>query len=296
MQESGIEDPTPSDIARFDRKRKKKGSNKEWKNPHDPDAQITKMKSGGTDMGHKLDQAVDLGGEGAVLAVTLHGGARGDTQCLPDTLKEAQEQLDALSCDPEASEKMHAKPGSEVVTDKGYHSNETVTDLEDEGRRTYISEPERGRRKWEDKNREQRAVYANRRRIRGERGKRLLRTRGELLERPFEHYLDAGGMRRTYLRGHGNILKRLLVHVAGFNLGLLMRTVIGYGTPRQYAEAVSVAISALLSRMARLWAATSRFADICRVSPPAQAFFPEVTAPRPTASWRAPKALFSTAC
>ena len=292
-KESGIENPTRSDIAKLDRKRKKKGSNKEWKNPHDPDAEITKMKGGGTDMGHKLDQAVDLGGEGAVLAVSLHGGARGDTQCLPDTLAAAQEQFDALGCDPEAAKKLHARPGSEVVTDKGYHSNETVRDLGDEGRRTYISEPERGRRKWEDKAREQRAVYANRRRIRGERGKRLLRKRGELLERPFEHYLNAGGMRRTYLRGHGNILKRLLVHVAGFNLGLLMRKVLGYGTPRQYAEAASAALSALLGLLGRLCATELRFGQI---PTPTRAFFREVSAPRPTASWRAPRALCSTAC
>jgi transposase len=293
-EEQGIEDPTRSEIAKFDRKRKKKGSNDEWENPHDPDAQITKMKSGGTDMGHKVDQAVDLGGHGAVLGMTLHGGARGDTQCLPETLQAAQQQLDALGCDPEAAKKMHAKPGSEVVADKGYHSNETAKRLEDEGRRTYISEPERrGKRNWEDKHREQKAVYANRRRIRGERGKRLLRKRGELLERPFEHYLDAGGMRRTYLRGHRKIMKRLLVHVAGFNLGLLMRTIVGYGTPRQYAEAASAAISALLGLLARLWTAEFRFG---RIPAPTRPFSPEVSAPRLAAYRRPPRATCSTAC
>jgi len=292
-KESGIENPTRSDMAKLDRKRPKKGSNKEWKNPHDPDAEITKMKSGATDMGHKLDQAVDLGGEGAVLAVTLRRGARGDTRCLPETLKAAREQLDALVGDPESAKKMHAKPGSEAVMDKGYHSNGVVTDLADQGVRTYISEPDRGRRKWEEKHREQEAVYANRRRIRGERGKRLLRKRGELLERPFEHYLDAGGMRRTYLRGHENILKRLLVHVAGFNVGLLMRSILGCGTPRQYAEAVSAAISALLAFLGRLWAARSRSG---RVSPPPRASLHELGPPRPTASRRTPRVVFSTAC
>ncbi len=296
VQESGIEDPTRSDIAKFDRKRKKKGSNQEWKNPHEPDAHITKMKSGGTDMGHKLDQAVDLGGHGAVLGMTLHGGARGDTQCLPETLKAAQEQLDALGCDPEASKEMHAKPGSEVVADKGYHGNEVLTDLEDRGTRTYISEPDRGERNWKDQREAQKSVYANRRRIRGERGKELLRKRGELLERPFEHYLEAGGMRRTYLRGHGNIMKRLLLHVAGFNLGILMRAVIGYGTPRQYAEASRAAISAILSLMARLWTVRSRFTRISRVSAPAREFFRKLTAPRPAASCRGTRAAFSTAC
>ncbi len=292
-KESGIENPTRSDMARLDRKRKKKGSNKDWKNPHDPDAEITKMKSGATDMGHKLDQAVDLGGEGAVLAVTLHGGARGDTRCLPETLKAALERLDALVGDPESARKMHAKPGSEAVMDKGYHSNEVVTDLEDQGVRSYISEPDRGRRKWEGKKRERQAVYANRRRIRGERGKRLLRKRGELLERPFEHYLDAGGMRRTYLRGHGNILKRLLVHVAGFNLGLLLRGILGCGTPRQYAGAASAAISALLVFSSRLWAARSGSG---RIPAPPRAFPRQLSAPRPATSWHTPRVLCSTAC
>ena len=295
-KESGIEDPTRSDIAKLDRKRKKKGSNKIWKNPHEPDAHITKMKSGGTDMGHKLDQAVDLGGHGAVLGMTLHGGARGDTQCMPETLEKAQQQLDALGSDPEASRKMHAEPGSEVVADKGYHGNEVLTDLEDEGTRTYISEPERGGRKWKDKPEAQKAVYANRRRIRGERGKKLLRKRGELLERPFEHYLEAGGMRRTYLRGHGNIMKRLLVHVAGLNMSLLMRTITGYGTPRQYADASGAAIAAILSLLARLWAARSRSAVNYRGSAPTRSFSPGVAAPRLRASWRGPRAAFSTAC
>ena len=121
---------------------------------------------------------------------------------------------------------------SEVVADKGYHSNATLTELEDAGLRSYVSEPDRGPRKWKDDLEAQKVVYANRRRIRGERGQRLHRLRGELLERPFAHLYETGGMRRTHLRGHSNILKRLLIHTAGFNLGLLLRTLFGVGTPR----------------------------------------------------------------
>jgi RNA polymerase sigma factor (sigma-70 family) len=77
------------------------------------------------------------------------------------------------------------------------------------------------------------AVYANRRRIRGDRGKRLLRKRGELLERPSARLYETGGLRRVYVRGHENVLKRLLVHAGAFNLGLLMRTLFGIGTPRR---------------------------------------------------------------
>jgi transposase len=118
------------------------------------------------------------------------------------------------------------------VTDKGYHSNRTLKEQRALGIRTYCSEPDRGRRNWKGKSAERDAVYANRRRIRRERGKGLLRKRGELLERPFAHCYDTGGMRRTHLRGHPNILKRLLIHVGGFNLGLLMRRLLGAGKPR----------------------------------------------------------------
>jgi hypothetical protein len=110
-----------------------------------------------------------------------------------------------------------------------HHSNQSLVDLEAVGVRSHISEPDRGRRNWEKKREARVAVYRNRRRIRGPRG---LRLRGERLERPFAHLYETGGMRRVHLRGHTNILKRLLTHTSGFNLGLLMRQLIGVGTPR----------------------------------------------------------------
>jgi len=250
---SGIETPTRSDLAKIDRKRKGKGSNDDWVSPNDPDAEISKMKDGHTDMAHKLEQAVDLSGSGAVLAVTLHGGASGDTENLCETLTAADENLEELREDAEVAAEMHESAGREVVADKGYHSNEVLTELEQEGKRTYISEPDRGRRSWEKAPEAQGTVYANRRRIKGERGKRLLRSRGELLERPFAHYLEAGGMRRTHLRGHRKIIKRLLIHVAGFNLGLLMRELVGWGTPKQCAEAAAVLFGAFWRLVERVW-------------------------------------------
>ena len=114
----------------------------------------------------------------------------------------------------------------------GYHSNQSLVDLEAVGVRSYISEPDRGRRNWKKNPTARDAVYRNRQRIRGSRGLRLLRLRGERLERPFAHLYETGGMRRVYLRGHINIRKRLLIHTGGFNLGLLMRTLFGVGTPR----------------------------------------------------------------
>jgi len=223
---SGIETPTRADLAKLDRKRKNKGSNKDWEHPHDPDARIAKMKDGRTHLAHKAEHAVDLE-TGAIVAVTLQPADQGDTTTIETTLAEAIEQLEAVAA---VNDKV--KTGEELVTDKGYHSKQTVLDVQTLGLRSYISEPNRGRQHWIDQHAERDAVYANRRRIEGERGQLLMRLRGELLERPNAHLYETGGMRRTHLRGHGNILKRLLVHVAACNLGLWMRTLTGIGTPR----------------------------------------------------------------
>jgi hypothetical protein len=72
--------------------------------------------------------------------------------------------------------------------------------------------------------------------VRGGYGKSLLRRRGELVERSFAHCYETGGMRRTHLRGHENILKRQLLHVGAFNLSLILRQVLGTGTPRQWKD------------------------------------------------------------
>ena len=220
---SGIGTPTRADLARIDRKRKKKGSNDDWTHPHDPDAKITKMKDGRTHLAHKAEHAVDLE-TGAVVAVTIQDADVGDTTTSIETLLEAAEQVETVVSDGEGVQ--------EVVGDKGYHSNQVMLDLEAVGVRSYISEPDRGRRNWEDHPEARGPVYRNRRRIRGTRGKRLLRLRGERLERPFAHLYDTGRMRRVHLRGHQNILKCVLLQVGAFNLGLLMRQLLGIGTPR----------------------------------------------------------------
>jgi len=237
-QASGIETPTRADLAKLDRKRKKKGSNQDWEHPYDPDARIAKMKDGRTHLAHKAEHAVDLE-TGAIVAVTLQEADQGDTTTIQTTLPEAIEQLEAVV----AVIDDVVKTAEELVTDKGYHSKQTLLDMQSLGLRSYISEPDRGRQHWIDQHAERDAVYANRRRIRGDRGQQLMRLRGELLERPNAHLYDTGGMRRTHLCGHGNILKRLLVHVAACNLGLWMRTLTGIGTPR-----------GLQGRLAAVWA------------------------------------------
>jgi transposase len=247
---SGIETPTKADLAKLDRKRKKKASNDDWTNPHDPDAKITRMKDGRTHLAHKAEHAVDLD-TGAIVAVTVQPADAGDTTTVYETVVEAGENLREVADDEEAGEALAGGFLNEVVADKGYHSNETVRDFAEMQTRTYISEPDRGRRRWAGKTDERAAVYGNRRRIRGQRGKGLLRRRGELLERPFAHCYDRGGMRRTHLRGHLKILKRLLIHVAGFNLGLVMRAVLGVGTPRGLRD-LSAALSFLGHGLLRL--------------------------------------------
>jgi transposase len=228
---SGIETPTQEDLARMDRNRSKKASNEDWEHPDDPDAKIAKMKDGSTHLAHKAEHAVDME-TGAVLAVTLQHANIGDTTTIQQTLIAVAEQMEQLTADEKAAEQIRDNWLSELVTDKGYHSNETTVDLKVFGIRSYISEPKRGRRNWIGKQEERDAVYANRRRIRGKRGQSLMRRRGLMLERPFAHCYETGGMRRIHLRGHDNILKRLLIHVSGYNLSLALRLMIGKGTPR----------------------------------------------------------------
>ena len=242
-QASGIETPTRSDLAKIDKNRPGKGSNKDWRNPHDPDARITKMKDGRTHLAHKSEHAVDLE-TGAVLAVTLQGADKGDTTTIHETLKQTQDNIRDVAEKPARRNRL--KPLRELVADKGYHSNDTLRKLHEEhGLMTCISEPGRGRRKWKDKAAEQKAVYKNRQRIKSEKGIAHRKRRGEIVERTFAHCYDTGAMRRTHLRYHDNILKRLLIHIGAFNLSLLLRKTSGAGTPRGLWEALQTRSDAL---------------------------------------------------
>ena len=243
---SGIETPTREDLARLDRKRKKKTSNKDWTNPYDPDAKVTKMKDGRTHLAHKAEHAVDLE-TGAIVAVTLQGADEGDTTTIVETAIAAAEQVEDAQADVQ-----EPQPLEEIIADKGYHSNQTMVDLEAVGIRSYVAEPDRGRRDWSEEPEAQAPVYGNRRRIRGRRGRRLMRRRGESIERSFAHVYDTGGMRRTHLRGHTNILKRVLIHAGGFNLGLVMRHLIGVGTPRGLQGRLGVIIALFLVLVAAI--------------------------------------------
>jgi transposase len=243
-KESGIQTPTREDLAKLDRKRKGKASNDDWQSPSDPDARIAKMKDGRTHLAHKSEHAVDMDTQ-AIVAVTLQPADRGDTTSLQETVEATVANLLEVQVDPATQERVNEVVMEEVVADKGYHSNETMEQCASMAIRSYVSEPARGKRNWQGKAGAQGAVYANRRRIRGRRGKAMMRKRGEVLERSFAHSYETGGMRRTHLRGRGNILKRLLIHVCGLNLGLVIRARVGAGTPRQLAACLSVAVSCL---------------------------------------------------
>jgi transposase len=174
----------------------------------------------------------------------------GDTTTCVETLIEAAEQVETVLPEGDGIE--------EIVGDKGYHSNQSLVDFEAVGVRSYIAEPDRGRRNWKGNPAGRDAVYRNRRRIRGPRGLHLLRLRGERLERPFAHLYETGGLRRLFLRGHANIRKRLLIHAGGFNLGLLMRPLIGVGTPRGLQGRLAAARLALLMLLRTLSGAITR--------------------------------------
>jgi transposase len=258
---SGIETPTAEDLAKFDRKRKDKTcSNDDWENPNDPDSRVTKMKDGRTHLAHKPEHAVDLD-TGAILAAEIHPADDGDTTTMYGTLEKAASSLEEVREDSTVDADTSDLYVREVVADKGYHSGQTLVDLEDMELRGYISEPDRGRRRWtvqsveEEafKRDEQAAVYRNRRRRRGNRSKRLHRKRGEFVERTFEHVLDDGGMRRAHLREHEKIRKRYLIHVAAFNLGLILRALLGFGTPKGWADAVEGRLLRCASLLGSMW-------------------------------------------
>jgi transposase len=215
------------------------------------------MKDGRTHLAHKAEHAVDLD-TGAIVAVTLQGADQGDTTTIVDTIIAATTQVEAAQIDMDAPQSL-----DEVIGDKGYHSNQTMVDLEAVGLRSYIAEPDRGRRAWAKAPEAQAPVYRNRRRIRGPRGRRLMRQRGEKIERTFAHLYDTGGMRRTHLRGHTNILKRLLIHAGAFNLGLVMRKGLGVGTPRGLQDRGAAVIAVLVATwtlIAPLWTCRGRHA------------------------------------
>jgi transposase len=252
-QDSGMENPTEEDARRFDRKRSgKKTSNKEWASRTDPDARIAKLKDGRTRLAYKSEHVVDLE-TGALVGVSVHEADLSDTDTLSETLANAEENLRG-ACSERAekdenddSDRPSGNTSSgeaadvqrEVVADKGYNKAVLLRQLKEEGYRTYIPERQQaGKRRWTDKGGRDTAAacYENRARVKRKKGRSLQRKRGELLERTFAHICETGGARRTRLRGRENVSKRYLLQASAANLGLVMRSLFGRGTPRGLAE------------------------------------------------------------
>jgi len=240
-QESGVATPTLDDLVRLDRARKgKKLSNADWTSPTDADAKIARMKDGTTRLAYKPEHAVDLD-TGVIVAAPIHPADEGDTTTLKPTLDEAEKNLSAMDLAPTREDPC------DLIADKGYHSRAVLKGLDDGPWKTRIAEPTpaNGFLRWQGDEEARVAVYGNRNRLRSGVGKQAMRKRGEIVERSFAHVLDRGGMRRTWLRGRENIHKRYLIHVAGYNLGILMRALFGCGTPREAASANSALLFVL---------------------------------------------------
>jgi transposase len=256
MLESGEieegDEPSDDEIARFDRKRKdKKVSNQEWRSETDPASRITKMKDGRTHLAYKAEHVIDLDTE-LMLAAEVYPADQADVDTIGPSVAAAPDHLIQAESDTDIEE---------AVADKGYHKNETLSDLEfTEGLRTYVAEPKQThRRNWKNKPEEQRqAVLNNRRRTKGKRGRALQRKRSERVERSFAHVCETGGSRRTWLRGIEKVRKRYLMSAMARNLGLVMRRLFGFGTARSLqaegglAGSLHVAWFDMQSALARL--------------------------------------------
>ena len=229
-KESGIETPTAAELQQFDRTRKgKRTSNAAWASATDSDAKIARMKDGRTHLAYKPEHAVDLD-TGAVVAAEIHPADQGDTTTLEGTLEAAVDGLEAAGAAPDAG------TPADLVADKGYYSRAVLKDLDGGPWRSRIAEPKpKDVLRWHGDDDARRAVYGNRARLRSGVAKEALKLRAERVERSFEHVLDRGGLRRTHLRGRANVQKRYLIHVAGFNLGLVLRRLLGAGTPKELA-------------------------------------------------------------
>jgi transposase len=241
-QAEGLTEPTDADLQRLDRARPdKKVSNEDWANPHDPAARIARMKDGTTHLAYKAEHAVDLHTQ-AIVAATVTSADRGDSQTGPETLGLAQVAL--IQSGSEAAV-------TEVVADKGYHDNRLLAHCAELQVRTYIPERKQKSRRWTDKPAEYEAAFrANRRRVRGEKGRRLNRWRSERCERTFAHVCETGGGRRTWLRGLENVTKAHVLKCAAYHLGLLLRKVFGLGKPRSRG-AVGAALLCLCRALER---------------------------------------------
>lgn len=287
--EAGIDARDDAAVRRYDKKRSgRRTSNKEWKNPHDEDARIGKTKDGACDMIYKPEAVTDLD-TGAIVAAEVLPGDQADTVGLSERVGEAVVVVHTIC----GSEEKPAQVKS-LTADKGYFAAAEIAALQDWDLRTVVADRQAGKRKKENYTpQEWKAIQGAHRSVQSGSGKELLRKRGMHLERPFEHILDEGGMRKATLRGRENLTKRYRIAAACFNLSLLLRTLCGIGTPKQWANAAFLAL--VLSVAARfcqkcvLTFVPQRFPT--KFFPVLQNLFHELN---PVSKWK--NAYFSTVC
>jgi transposase len=280
-EEQGIENPTAEECRRVDRKRKgKRTSNEDWASKTDADARVMRLKDGRTRLAYKAEHVVDME-TGAVIAAEIHEATDGDTATIAPNLEQARANLAAVNPtdadettdsssdeDPPSAPPSASRSVMEVVADKGYHKAELLRDLKRAQYRTYISVPkQKGLHHWKTKGGlfTEQAFRGNQTRVRRDKGRALMRLRGELIERTFAHACETGGHRRVRLRGRANVRKRYLGQVAAMNLGLVLRTLLGSGTPRGLAAArkgLGLAFEVVTAVMAAVvaWLAAIRLA------------------------------------
>jgi transposase len=228
-QQSGVNPEDKAAVARFDRKREgRKTSNKEWYNPYDQDAKIGQTKDGATDMIYKCEHVVDLD-TGAIIDADILLGDTGDTNKLSERIVNAQIRLNDISDNP-----VEEKPAETITADKGYYNVQEITEIQCLGFETVIPDKEFKRNMSKLSDEQALAVELAHSSTASIEGKALLKRRGSHVERSFAHVLDCGGERRTTLRGIENNRKRYLIAVACYNLSLLMRTIFGVGTLKQF--------------------------------------------------------------
>lgn len=255
-KDDGLEDLTREELARYDQQRAdKKAGNEQWESPSDPEARIAKMKDGRTHLAHKAEHAVDAQ-SGVIVAAAIEPAGSSDADTLKPRAVEAQANLLRAG---------GTQAVMELVGDKGYHKLETLAWAEAQGLETFIPEKQqRGTRNWSKHTRRERWAHANnQRRTQSRRGRRLMKKRGELIERSFAHVCETGGGRRVWLRGRENICKQYLLRVAGFNLGIVMRKLFAVGKPRalqgrkQSLLAAQKAVLVAIFSILRAWLAAN---------------------------------------
>ncbi len=298
--ENGVNPEDSEAVRQFDRKRPKKMSNEEWENPYDPDANIGPTKAGAIDMIYKPEHTVDLD-TGAILQAEVRLGKEADPKDLALHVLQAQENINLVQELPADSLTIQS-----ATADKGYYAVPELQELQREGIRTVISDPIKNRQTENLSREKANTVRSAQRSVRSESGKKLLRKRGMHLERSFAHLLDAGGVRRTTLRGLENLNKRFKVAAAIYNLSQLMRKLWGIGTPKQSAAGAK-SLAWILNGLLAVWC--SRFADrmerwvapLKRRGQQSRALLASWVTNTTTAFYRAPaenyrKALYSTGC